>query len=83
MEKDRPLTRSQLFTVRLWLEDLGDGRQELRGKVQHALSGEARYFRDWPALLAFFSNRVAPSSDDDAFKAGRLPDAPDESGAPG
>jgi hypothetical protein len=44
--------RAQLFTVRVWLEDRGDGRSEWRGKVQHVLSGEARYFRDWAALIA-------------------------------
>ena len=34
-------------------EALGDGESEWRGKAQHVLSGEARYFRDWPALVAF------------------------------
>lgn len=43
---------SQLFTVRLWQEELGEGRSEWRGKVQHVLSGEARYFRDWATLIA-------------------------------
>ena len=49
---------THLFTVRLWLEPLGDGRAEWRGKVQHASSGEARYFRGWPALQAFLENRL-------------------------
>ena len=44
---------SELFTVRLWREDLGEGRVEWRGKVQHVLSGDTRYFRDWQMLLAF------------------------------
>jgi len=39
--------------VRLWQEELGNGQTELRGKVQHVSSGEARYFRDWPTLIAF------------------------------
>jgi len=39
--------------VRLWQEELGNGQIELRGKVQHVSSGEARYFRDWPTLIAF------------------------------
>jgi len=43
---------SQLFTVRLWAEDLGDGQIEWRGKLQHVTSGQARYFRDWPVLIA-------------------------------
>lgn len=50
---DRPAdsTASHLFTVRLWSHDLGDGRTEWRGKVQHVLSGEARYFREWAELI--------------------------------
>jgi hypothetical protein len=36
--------------VRVWLEDLGDGKTEWRGKVQHVLSGQVHYFRDWPML---------------------------------
>ncbi len=43
--------RSHLFTIRVWREDLGDGRNEWRGKVQHTLSGEARYFREWATLI--------------------------------
>ena len=42
---------SQLFMLRLWQEDLGEGRVEWRGKIQHVTSGEARYFRDWPMLI--------------------------------
>ena len=50
---DRPADSqsSHLFTVRLWPHDLGDGRIEWRGKVQHVLSGETRYFRDWAELV--------------------------------
>lgn len=44
---------SQLFMVRLWPEDLGQGQTDWRGKIQHVNSGEARYFRDWPTLEAF------------------------------
>jgi len=46
-------SRSELFTVRLWREDQGEGRVEWRGKVRHVLSGQTRYFRDWQVLLAF------------------------------
>lgn len=59
MDEDRHTARSQLFTVRLWVEDLGEGRAEWRGKVQHARSGEASYFRDWPSLVAFLGERLA------------------------
>ena len=43
---------SHLFTVRVWQEELGDGQKEWRGKVQHVHTGEVRYFREWPALVA-------------------------------
>ena len=43
---------AQLFTLRMWREELGDGHIEWRGKVQHVTSGEAFYFRDWPGLIA-------------------------------
>ena len=44
--------RSELFTVRLWQENLGDSRTEWRGKVQHVQGGEAFYFREWSMLIA-------------------------------
>jgi len=52
--------RSQLFTVRLWPEELGDGEVEWRGKVQHVTSGQWRYFREWPALVAFLQEVLPP-----------------------
>jgi hypothetical protein len=44
---------SHLFTLRIWQEDLGNGEVEWRSRVQHVMSGEVRYFRDWPSLIAF------------------------------
>lgn len=60
MSRDRasPSLTSHLFTVRVWREELGAGRVEWRGKVQHALSGEARYFREWAELIAFVREQV-------------------------
>jgi hypothetical protein len=52
MDKAQPAARTHLFTVRVWLEELGEGQTEWRGEVQHVISGETRYFRDWPALVA-------------------------------
>jgi hypothetical protein len=51
IKKDRPARHSHLFTVRLWAEDRGQGRLEWRGQVQHILSGETHYFRDWAVLV--------------------------------
>jgi hypothetical protein len=62
--------RAQLFTVRLWLEDLGDGRSEWRGKVQHVLSGEACYFRDWATLIAALQEMLRPMRSEPTEKGG-------------
>jgi len=43
----------QLFTVRVWAEVGEGGQAAWRIKAQHVLSGEARYFHDWQALVAF------------------------------
>ena len=58
LDRTSPSLTSHLFTVRIWREELGDGRIEWRGKVQHALSGEARYFREWTELIAFVRQQV-------------------------
>lgn len=45
--------RSQLFTVRVWAEAGEGGQPAWRFKVQHVLSGEARYFSEWRAVVEF------------------------------
>jgi hypothetical protein len=55
---------SHLFTLRLWHEELGGGDAEWRGKVQHVTSGEVRYFRDWPTLVAFLLQMLSGSEPD-------------------
>ena len=57
--------QSHLFTVRVWREELGDDHVEWRGKVQHALSSEARYFREWAELIAFVQKKVDDSDQAD------------------
>jgi hypothetical protein len=59
LDRTAPSLTSHLFTVRVWREELGAGRVEWRGKVQHALSGEARYFREWVELIAFVREQVS------------------------
>jgi len=59
MSTDQKQPLSVLFTVRLWREDLGQGRMEWRGQVQHVLSGESRFFRDWAALIAWLQALLA------------------------
>ena len=57
-ERDELSSRSHLFMVRVWLEDLGDGKTEWRGKVQCVASGEVRYFRDWQTLIAYLQDTL-------------------------
>ena len=58
LDRTSPSLTSHLFTVRIWREELGGGRIEWRGKVQHPLSGEACYFREWAELIAFMHEQV-------------------------
>jgi len=51
MEKASHSSRSHLFTVRVWQEEIGTDQTELRGKVQLHTSGDVRYFREWAALV--------------------------------
>ena len=44
---------SQLFTLRLWIEQTGPDSNDIRIRVQHVLSGEVRYFRNWTDVAAF------------------------------
>lgn len=45
------ITRSHLFSVRVWREELANDQREWRGKVQYVSSGEAFYFRQWSELV--------------------------------
>jgi hypothetical protein len=51
-DKPQPAARTHLFTVRVWLEELRAGQTEWRGEVHEVVSGEVRYFRDWPTPVA-------------------------------
>jgi len=55
---------SQLFTLRVWTEAVGDGQTEWRGKIQHIATGDARYFRSWAALVEFLERRTNDGPDD-------------------
>jgi hypothetical protein len=50
--------QSHLFTLRLWVEEVGDGRCEARGKIHHILTGETIYFREWSSLLDFLKKKL-------------------------
>jgi hypothetical protein len=53
MEKLPPISQSQIFTLRIWGEDQGEGRTEWRGQAKHVSSGATVYFRSWEALTNF------------------------------
>ncbi len=52
-EINRPGSPSQLFTIRLWIEDLEEREREYRGQAKHVVSGVTRNFREWSDLEAF------------------------------
>lgn len=43
---------NQTFVLRLWRAAVDEHRAEWRGRLQQVTTGETRYFRTWPALLA-------------------------------
>lgn len=51
MKKSDGRPRSHLFTIQVWEEAVGMDQTEVRGKVQLLTTGEARYFREWAALV--------------------------------
>ena len=63
MDLNQQRAPSDLFLVRMWAEKLDEGEAEWRGKVQHVTSGEAHYFRDWSALIAFLTGSRPDSED--------------------
>ncbi len=58
--------RTHLFLVRVWQEDLGDGKIEWRGQVKHVMSGEVRYFRDWATLVEHLKGMLPRVKDNES-----------------
>ena len=44
---------SNIFVLRVWLEELGNGQSEWRGQLQQVSSGEVHYFRDWQTMIGY------------------------------
>jgi hypothetical protein len=59
IEEPKVSSRSHLFTVRVWEEQIGTDQTEWRGKVQLVTSGEVRYFRDWEALVPLLATMLS------------------------
>ena len=55
---------SHLFTLRIWREELGEGEAEWRGRVEHVISGEVCYFRQWMTLIYFLLAVLADKESD-------------------
>lgn len=50
------VSQSHLYTIRIWAEEGGCPGESWRGQVEHILSGERQYFRDWDALVKFLQS---------------------------
>lgn len=66
-------TGSQLFTLRVWREEVDGGRSEIRGTLTHVLSGKAHHFRDWATLIQLIESFVASASQSQTTWDGFLP----------
>ena len=55
---------ARTFIVRMWLEDLGDGRTEWRGRVQDVQTGKVTFFRDWERLATTIQEMLASGTSD-------------------
>lgn len=47
------------FTLRLWLEELGDEQVEWRGEIKNSKTGEIRYFRQGSMLVNLLTTMLA------------------------
>jgi hypothetical protein len=68
--KEQP--RSHLFTMRLWIEELGHGQREVRMQIRHVLSGETRYFREWTHLAEYLERKLQATNQAGSSKAGNM-----------
>jgi hypothetical protein len=51
MGRSRHFRRSNLFLIRLWTEQQGNGDAEWCGRVQRTANGESHEFSTWPELV--------------------------------
>ena len=55
-------TRPQVFIVRVWYEAQEPGEREVRIQARHVLTGETRYFMEWPALTDYLAGKLDATS---------------------
>jgi hypothetical protein len=70
MQPDQGHPHTHLFTVRLWVEPLGDDQREVRMQVKHLLSGETHYFRTWAEVVTFLLAKIQALEIDNPGKGG-------------
>ncbi len=63
MEQAQAHPRAHLFTLRIWLEELGEGNTEWRGRVQNVADGEIAFFRGWPGLVSTLQRMVTATAE--------------------
>jgi len=68
MDAHQPSHPSHLFTLRFWLEELGNDRREWRGQVKDVLSGEVGYFRDWTMLVDHLKAMLSRTESSDVIQ---------------
>ena len=61
MGKPHKAIHSRLFTLRLWTEDVGSGKQEWRVQVKDVSNGETHYFHEWADLSGFLQEVISKS----------------------
>ena len=54
---------SQLFLLRVWLDD-ARSENDLHGRVQHSVTGEAHYFQTCAELRRIIRDMMAPTKSD-------------------
>ena len=55
-------TRPYVFIVRVWYEAQEPGEREVRIQARHVLTGETRYFLEWPALTVYLAGKLDAAS---------------------
>lgn len=55
---------ARTFIVRMWLEDLGGGCEEWRGRIQDVQSRKVTFFRGWERLAATIQEMLANRTGD-------------------
>ena len=55
---------SHIFTIRVWMEELEEGRLECRGRLHHGPRGPARHFQGWAALVDLMNDMVQDLEDE-------------------